>query len=106
MSKLFKLLFNRITIVLLLFAVQICFITLVLQEVSEYFVYLNILFRIISFIYCFKLLIKNVSATIKLPIIILLILFPFLRNFLILFFFRKQNEEKICKKFKESDFYS
>lgn len=86
MSKIFKLLFNRLTIVLLLLILQICFVIAVLQEASKYTIILDIIFRIISFIYGFKLLTKKVSATIKLPIILLLIFFPFLRNFSLLFF--------------------
>ena len=104
MSKIFKLFFSRLFIVLLLLALQICFIVLVLQEASEYFVYLNIFFILISLIYGIKLLTKKVSATIKLPVILLLVFFPFLGVFLYYFSFENKMRKKLIKNSKNQTF--
>ena len=104
MSKIFKLLSSRLSIVLLLLALQVCFIAIVLQEASEYFVYLNIFFILISLIYGIKLLTKKVSATIKLPIILLLMFFPFLGVFLYYFSFENKMRKKLIKNSKNQTF--
>lgn len=104
MSKLIKLLSSRLSIVLFLLAIQIFFIGIVLQEASEYFLLLNIFFILISLIYGIKLLTKKVSATIKLPIILLLMFFPFLGVFLYYFSFENKMRKKLIKNSKNQTF--
>lgn len=104
MSRLLKLLFNRVTIVLLLLSLQIFLFVFALQEASEYYIVLNIIFMIISVIYGLKLLKKDVSATVKLPIIIILIAFPFIGVFLYYFSFENKLRKKWIKNSKNQTF--
>ena len=104
MSNLLKLLFNRVFIVLLLLALQAALLILVLQEAAEYYLVLNIIFMFVSIIYALKLLKKDVSATIKLPIILLLIAFPFIGIFLYYFSFENKMRKKFVKNLKNQTF--
>lgn len=104
MSKLLKLFFNRITIVLLLLGLQLFLLFLALQEALKYFVILDLIFRVVSLVYCFKLFTRNVSATIKLPIILLLLAFPFLGIFLYYFSFENKMRKSLVKNLKNQTF--
>ena len=104
MSSLIKLLFNRVTIVLLLLILQVFLFVFALQEASQYYIVLNIIFVIISVTYGIKLLKKDVSATIKLPIIIILIAFPFIGVFLYYFSFENKLRKKWVKNSKNQTF--
>ncbi len=104
MSKLFKILFNRITIVLLLLFIQVALIVLFLVEASEYYVYLNFVFMITSFIYIVKLLKKDVPITLKLPLVVLLSIFPIIGIFLYYFSFENKLRKKATNNIKNQTF--
>ena len=56
MSKLLKLLLNRVSIVAFLLLVQIFFIIIILKEASEFYGYIRLIFLLISIVYSIKIL--------------------------------------------------
>lgn len=104
MSRLLKLLFNRITIVLLLLFLQISLIVLALQEAFEYYIVLHALSIFVSLVYGVKLWKKDVSPTIKIPIILMLFAFPFIGIFLYYFSFENKMRRKLIKNSKNQTF--
>lgn len=104
MSRLLKLLFNRITIVFLLLVLQVFLIVIALQEAAEYYFVLNTIFIAVSIVYGIKLLRRDVPTTIKLPLIIMLIAFPFIGIFLYYFSFENKLRKKWIKNSKNQTF--
>lgn len=104
MSKILKLIFNRVFIALFLFALQVALIIFVLQDAAEYYWILNVFFGIVNIIYAFKLLKKDISPTFKFPIVFILILFPFIGVFLYYFSFENRMRKKLVKNVKNQTF--
>lgn len=104
MSKLFKLLLNRISVAIFLIIIQVCFIIFILKEASAYYAYIKLLVTAISAIYAIKILGKDIPITFKLPVLILIFEFPILGIFLYYFSFENRLRKKFAKNIKNQTF--
>ena len=104
MSKLLKMIFNRLTIVLLLIALQIAVIVWFVKEAAEYYVFFQILLVIISLIFAYKIFKNNMPSHTKIPLMILLLIFPILGIFLYYFALENRMRKKFILNFKNQTF--
>lgn len=104
MSKLLKLLLNRVSIVAFLLLVQIFFIIIILKEASEFYGYIRLIFILISIVYSIKILLKDIPITFKVPVLVLIFEFPILGIFLYYFSFENKLRKKFVKNIKNQTF--
>lgn len=104
MSKLFKLLLNRVSAAIFLIAIQICFIIFILKEASDYYAYIKFLTLYICVIYVIKILSKDIPIAFKLPVLVSIFEFPILGIFLYYLSFENKLRKKFAKNIKNQTF--
>ncbi len=98
MLKFFKLLFSRAMIISLLIIVQICFFILIATRLVEYSIYINAVFYTISaFMVIYILSLHSGKLNVKLPWIVLILLFPIFGTLSYSLFSEQNFRKKILK---------
>lgn len=98
MLKFFKLLFSRAMIISTLIIVQICFFVLIATRLVEYSIYINAVFYTISaFMVIYILSLHSGKLDVKLPWIVLILLFPIFGTLSYSLFNEQNFRKKILK---------
>lgn len=101
MKKILKLLFSRLVITSVLILIQVLFFIFVIWKLSNYFIYITLICILLSFLILLYIMNKDESPSLKLPWILLILLFPIFGGMFYLMFaqnrFHKKDRERIIK---------
>ena len=114
MRKLLKIMFSQVTIVSLLLIIQLAFMALSLMRISEYFVYFEIILRLLSVLAVIIIINRHSNPSYKLAWVVPILLFPLFGGLFYLFitgqmhtkyFFYKLSrlEKKINKEYPQNE---
>ena len=105
MSKVFRIIFNRLTITIFLLLLQISFITFILNEAADYYAMVNFILIGVSILFAVLLFLKKgIPPTTKIPILIFLIAFPIAGIFLYYFSIQNRMRKKFIENVKQQTF--
>ncbi len=104
MSKLLKRIFSRLVVVLLLISIQIVAVVWFINEAREYYYLFNIIFVAISLIFAIKVLKNDLPSATKIPLLIMLLVFPISGIFLYYFSLENRMRKKLVKNYKNQTF--
>lgn len=94
MSKIFKLLFSRLAIVCELIILQAAILIFLILKLSDHFVYVFAVFNVLSIIIIIWLVSKHDNPSVKLPWVIMIMIFPIFGGLFYLFFGLSRLPEK------------
>ncbi len=99
-----KILLNRLSVVLFLLLLQVAIIVWFIKEAAEYYVIFNVVIMLISIVFAVKAFRNKLPANTKIPIIMLLIVFPISGIFLYYFSLENRMRKKLVKNYKNQTF--